>query len=118
MTRTPAARRAARTVASVDTPQIRELRVGEAELLRVTPVGARHRIEADLGEPLALLDDLEDLVAEPRIHAGGLVHSFDRYEPAQRGFDLEDALRRGNGRRAHELVVVVVVELVLGRCRS
>ena len=65
-------------------------------------------VEADLGQPFALLDDLQDLVAEPRIDARGLVHTFDRHEPPQRGLDLEDALGRGHRRRAHELVVVVV----------
>ena len=49
-----------------------------------------------LGEPVALFDDLEDLVAEPRVDAGGLVHALDRNEPPQRGLDLEDALGRGN----------------------
>ena len=118
MTRTPAARRAARTVAGVEAPEVRELRVGEAVLLRVPPVGTRHAREPDFGEAIALLHDLQDLVAEPRVDAGGLVHPFDRHEPAQRGLDLEDALGRGHRGRAHELVVVVRVELVLGRDRS
>ena len=59
-----------------------------------------------LREPVALLDDLEDLVEEPRVDAGDLVQPLDRHEPAQRGLDLEDALGRGHRGGAHELVVV------------
>ncbi len=99
----------------IGAPEERELRVGEAELLGVPPVGPAHRAEADAREAVALLDDQQDLVAEPRVDPGGLVHPLDRHEPAERGLDLEDALGGGHGRGADELVVVVVVELVLGR---
>src|SRR5207253_1072199 len=84
-------------------------------LLPAAPVGARHRVKADLGQPIPFLDDLEDLVAEPRIDASGLVDPLDRHEATERGFDLEDAFGRRNRGREHELVVAVAVELALGR---
>ena len=69
-------------------------------------------------EPVALLDDLQDLVEEPRVDAGDLVQPLDRHEPPQRGLDLEDAVGRRDRGRQHQLVVGERVELALGRDRS
>ena len=69
-------------------------------------------------EPVALLDDLQDLVEEPRVDAGDLVQTLDRHEPPQRGLDLEEAIGRGDRGREHELVVGERVELAFGRDRS
>ena len=66
--RRPAGR--ARTVGLVDAPQPGQLGVGEAEPLGPPPRPAVHAGEAELGEVGPLVDDLGDLVEEPRVDPG------------------------------------------------
>ena len=61
-----------------------------------------------------LLDDLAELVEEPGVDAGGRVETLDADAAAQRGLEMEGPVRGGEGRAAHELVVVEGLEGDLG----
>ena len=67
-----------------------------------------------VGQRRSLLDDLEDLVEEPRVDSRRLVQPLDADAATQRRFELEGAVGRGDGRPAHQLVVAQLVEGGLG----
>ncbi len=98
-------------VALVDTPQIRQLDVGETEPLRPAPVAARHRGGLLVGERVPLLDDQRDLVEEPRVDPGHRVHDLDAEAAPQKLADLQQPVGGGDRRRGEQIVVAERVEL-------
>ena len=98
-----------------DRPEVRELDIAETVPLGLAPVGARHRREAELTQPIAFFHDLEHLVEEPRIDPRDLVQAFDRDEFPERGLDLEDPFRRRNRGGGHQLLDAEAVVLAFDR---
>ena len=99
----------------VDTPEMGQLGVTEAQPLHPTPRRARHRTGRLVGHGGALFHDHRHLVEEPRIDPTRVVDAIDRYATAQQLADLEDALGRGDAHRCQQFVVGHRGQLALGR---
>ena len=101
-------------------PEVAELCVAEPDALGPPPRPPVHRRERGLTAPerrevLALLDDRQHLVQEPRIDPGRLVDLLERHAATQQRLDLEDPVGRRDRGPGEQLRRRHLVELRLGR---
>ena len=84
----------------------RDLRVGEADPLRVAQFVGAHRVETAPAKHVLRGDDRLDAPQEPRIDAGQREDVFDAPTAPKRLGDVEKAVLVGNGQMQIELVLV------------
>ena len=94
-------------------PQVGELCVGEAHLLRTLPAASTQLARRSFGQRNAFLGDAQHLIEEPWVDLGHLVQFFDRLTATQECFELENPLGCFDRRLREQFVEIHLVQRFL-----
>ena len=94
-------------------PQVGELRVGEAHLLRTLPAASAQFACRGFSQRKAFLRDTQHLIEEPRVDLCRLVQLFDRLATSQECFELENPLGCFDRRLCEQFVEIHLVQRLL-----